>query len=282
MIYSDGETGKSFAKRFNVTGVTRDKEYDLTRGHEKSKVNYFRAWPNGEAEVVKIILTPGSKARVKELEFNFAELEIKGRSSIGNTITKYPIKSDGVRLKEVGASTIEGKKLWYDAQFGRLSTEEKGEFLGTFEPADLILVIYSDGHYEITTQELTQKFEIEKVLLIEKFNPEKIISAVYLDKKNLQYNVKRFKIETTTLGNKFFFIKEGEGNYLEAVSTENEPVLAVQSGRGAQVRKAKIKIAKVAEVMGWKTVGSKLVDYSKSVEMEWVKQKGASQPELFE
>ena len=144
------------------------------------------------------------------------------------------------------------------------------------------MVIYNDGHYEITTQELTQKYESEKVLLIEKFNPEKIISAVYLDKKNLQYNVKRFKIETTTLGNKFFFIKEGEGNYLEAVSTENEPVLAVQSGRGAQVRKAKIKIARVAEVMGWKAVGSKLVDYSKSIEMVWVKQKGVSQPELFE
>ena len=281
LIYTDGENGNSFAKRFNVTGVTRDKEYDLTRGHEKSKVNYFKAWPNAEAEVVKIILTPGSKARIKELEFNFAELEIKGRSSIGNTITKYPIKSDGVRVKEIGASTIEGRKLWYDAQFGRLSAEEKGEFLGTFEPDDKILVIYSDGHYEIADQELTQKFEADKVLLIEKFNPEKIISAVYLDKKNQQYNVKRFKIETTTLGNKFFFIKEGEGNYLEAVTTDVEPILAMQSGRGAQVRKARIRITKVAEVMGWKAVGSKLVDYSKSIEMEWVRSKQSSQTELF-
>ena len=124
LIYADGKGGKSFAKRFNVTGVTRDKEYDLTKGDEKSKVHYFTVNPNGEAEVVKIILTPGSKARIKELEFNFAELEIKGRSSMGNTVTKYPIKS--VRLKEAGRSTLEGRKLWYDDQFGRLNADEKG------------------------------------------------------------------------------------------------------------------------------------------------------------
>jgi topoisomerase-4 subunit A len=144
------------------------------------------------------------------------------------------------------------------------------------------VIIYNDGHYEITDQEMTQRFDAENILLIEKFDPEKIISAVYLDKKNLQYNVKRFKIETTTLRNKFFFIKEGEGNYAEAVSTDPEPILAVQSGRGAQIRKAKIKIVKAAEVMGWKAVGNKLLDYNKSVEMEWVKSKQSQQPELFD
>jgi topoisomerase-4 subunit A len=129
---------------------------------------------------------------------------------------------------------------------------------------------------------MTQRFDADKILLIEKFDPEKIISAIYLDKKNLQFNVKRFKIETTTLKNKFFFIKEGEGNYVEAVSTEAEPILAVQTGRGDQVRKAKFKIVKVAEVMGWRTVGTKLLDYSKSVQMEWVKTKQSdNQPELF-
>ena len=282
MIYMDGNDGKSFAKRFNVTGVTRDKEYFLVKEHERSKVHYLSVNPNGEAEVVRIILTPGSKAHKKELEYNFAELEITGRSSKGITVTKYPIKSDGVKLKEAGVSTIAGKKLWYDDKFGRLSTEEKGLYLGTFEAEDKILIIYNDGNYQITDQELTQKIDTEKVLLIEKFNPEKIISAIYLDKKNLQYNVKRFKIETTTLKNKFFFIKEGEGNYVEAVCTDDEPILAVQTGRGAQLRKAKFKIAKTTEVMGWKTVGNKLLDYNKSVEMQWDKPKGDnSQPELF-
>jgi len=279
MIYADGKGGKSFAKRFNVTGVTRDKEYDLTKGDEKSKVHYLSVNPNGEAEVVKIVLTPGSKAHKKELEFNFAELEIKGRSSMGNTITKYPIKS--VRLKEAGKSTIAGKKLWYDNQFGRLNTDEKGEYLGMFDADEKILVVYSDGNYEITDQELTQKLESEKVLLIEKFNQEKLVTAVYADMDKKQYMGKRFKIETTTLKNKFLFIKEGEGNYVEAVTTDEEPVLAVQQGRGAQVRKGKLKLAKMAEVSGWKTVGTRLLDYSKSVEMEWVKSKGANQPELF-
>ena len=139
-----------------------------------------------------------------------------------------------------------------------------------------------DGHYEITDQELTQKLDAEKVLLIEKFNPEKIITAVYVDKDKKQFMIKRFKIETTTLKNKFFFIKEGEGNYVEAVTTLDEPVLAVQQGRGAQVRKGKLKIAKIAEVTGWKTVGAKLLDYSKSVEMAWDKKKDESkQQELF-
>ena len=153
----------------------------------------------------------------------------------------------------------------------------------SFEPDDKILVIYSDGNYEITDQEMTQKFDPEKVLLIGKFNPERIITAVYVDNDKKQYIVKRFKIETTTLKSKFFFIKEGDGNYVEAVTTDEEPILSVQQGRGSQVRKAKFKIAKMVEVMGWKAVGAKLVDYSKSVEMEWVPSKDSNkQPELFE
>jgi topoisomerase-4 subunit A len=150
-----------------------------------------------------------------------------------------------------------------------------------FNADDKLLVIYNDGYYEITDQELTQKLDAEKVLLIEKFNPEKLITAVYADLDKKQFMVKRFKIETTTLRNKFFFIKEGEGNYVEAVTTDEEPVLAVQQGRGAQIRKGKLKLSKMTEISGWKTVGSKLLDYSKSVEMEWVKAKGSSQPELF-
>ena len=282
MIYMDGTSGKSFAKRFNVTGVTRDKEYYLVKEHEKSKVHYLSVNPNGEAEIIRIVLTPGSKAHKKELEFNFAELEITGRASKGITVTKYPIKTDGVKLKEAGVSTIAGKKLWYDDQFGRLNTDEKGQFLGTFDGDDKILVVYSDGNYEVTDQELTQKLDSEKVIFIEKFNPEKIVSAVYADLDKKQFMVKRFKIETTTLKTKFLFIKEGDGNYVEAVTTAMEPVLAMQQGRGAQIRKGKLKIAKMAEVTGYRTVGTKLADYSKSTEMEWVKTKGEGQQgELF-
>jgi topoisomerase-4 subunit A len=281
MIYTDGKSGRSFAKRFSVTGITREKEYDLTKGDDKSKVHYLSVNPNGETEVVKITLTPGCAARNKELEFYFEELEIKGRGSIGNLVTKYPIKS--VRFKEAGRATLAGRKLWYDDKFGRLSAEEKGIYLGMFEPEDRILVIYTDGYYEITDQEMTQKINAEKVLLIERFDPEKIITAVYADMKMLQFNVKRFKIETTTLHNKFLFIKEGEGNYVECATTEDEPVLKMQSGKGGQVRSARFKIARVTEVTGWKTVGTKLADYSASTIMEWANpEKDSRQQELFQ
>jgi topoisomerase-4 subunit A len=280
MIYLDGKSGVSYAKRFNVTGVTREKEYDLTKGSEKSKVHYLTANPNGEAETLKIILSPNCTARIKELDFYFEELEIKGRSSMGNQVTKYPIKT--VKLKEAGKSTLAGRKLWFDDKFGRLNTDEKGQYLGMFED-EKIIIIYNDGSYELTDTEITQRFEPEKIALVEQFNPEKTITAVYLDADKGQYNIKRFKIETTTLKTQFVFIKEGKDNRLEAVTTEQEPILVVQTGKGQQVRKAKFKVAKMVEVMGWKAVGAKLTDFNKSIEMEWETRppSDTAQTELF-
>lgn len=280
MIYLDGKSGVSYGKRFNVTGVTREKEYNLTRGTEKTRVHYFTANLNGEAEAVKIVLSPNCTARIKEFDFFFEELEIKGRSSMGNQVTKYPVKA--VKFKEAGKSTLAGRKLWFDDKFGRLNTEGKGQYMGSFED-EKIIVFYNDGTYELTDTEITQRFEPEKIALIERFDPEKTISAVYLDNDRQQYNIKRFKIETTTLKSQFLFIKEGAANRLEAITTDQEPILVVQTGRGQQVRKAKFKVAKMVEVMGWKAVGAKLTDYSKTIEMAWEqKPKGENtQPELF-
>jgi topoisomerase-4 subunit A len=281
MIYVDGKSGVSYGKRFNVSGITRDKEYDLTKGTDKSRVHYFTANPNGEAEVVKIVLSPNSTARIKEMDYYFEELEIKGRGSNGNIVSKYAIKT--IKFKEAGRSTLAGIKLWFDDKFGRLNTDEKGKYLGSFEDENL-LVIYNDGNYEITNTELNQRFEGDKVLHIEKFHPDRIITAVYKDNDKQQFNVKRFKIETTTLNNKFLFIKDGEGNVVEAVTTDEEPILAVHTGKGLLVRSAKFKIAKMVEVMGWKAVGAKLMDYSKGIEMEWEQRPKEEnpQPELFE
>lgn len=279
MIYVDGKSGISFAKRFNVTGITRDKEYDLTKGSEKSRLHYFTANPNGEAEVVRILLTPGSSARNKELEFYFESLDIKSRTSIGNQVTKYPVKS--VKLKEAGRSTLSGRKLWFDDTFGRLNTDEKGEYLGMFADEKL-LVIYQDGNYEIRDTELTQRFDVDKIISIERFDPEKVITAVYLDQDKQQFTVKRFQIETSTINNKFYFIKEGEGNRVEAVTTHKDPVILIKTGRGSQVRTNKIKLSGFVDVMGWKAIGSKLADFSKFTEMEWVhKPEAPTQTELF-
>jgi topoisomerase-4 subunit A len=281
VIYVDGKTGTSFAKRFNVTGITREKEYDLTKGAEKSKVHYFSANANGEAEVVKIILSPNCNAKKKEFDFYFEELEIKGRGSMGNTVTKYPIKT--VRFKEAGKSTLDAKKLWYDDKFGRLNVDEKGLYLGKFEAEDRLLVFYKDGNYEMIDQELTQRFEMDKILAIQKFGADKIYSAVYLDGDKNQYNVKRFKIETTTLNSKYFFIKEGKNNVLTAISSDELPLLNVKTGKGQQVNNVKFKVDKLVEVMGWKAIGSKLMDFNKNIEMEFVQPKEeTSQQDLFE
>jgi len=279
MIYVDGKTGITYAKRFNVTGVTRDKEYALIKPDPKSKVLYFSVNPNGEAEVVKVLLSPSSSARNKEFDFYFETLEIKARGVLGNQVTKYPVKN--IKFKEAGKSTLSARKLWFDDQFGRLNTEEKGQYLGSFNPEDQLLVIYNDGTYEITDQELTQRFDPDKVLLIELFNADKIITAIYYYADKLQFNVKRFRIETTTPKTKFQFIKEGEGNYLEAVTTAEKPVLILKTGKKTAPDVQKIKIADFVEVMGWKAVGNKLVD-KKAVNFEWDnKNENTNQQELF-
>jgi topoisomerase-4 subunit A len=200
---------------------------------------------------------------------------------MGNQVTKYPIKS--VKLKEAGKSTLSGRKIWFDDNFGRLNEEEKGEFLGTFESEDKLLVIYADGNYEITDTDLVQRFDAGKIISIEKFDPDKIITAIYLDNEKMQYNVKRFRIETTTLRNKFSFIKEGEGNRPEVVTSDQEPVVIITSGRGAQAKTQKIKVNSFVDIMGWRAVGSKIFDFNKSVSMDWEvkKKKKTDQGELF-
>ncbi len=147
MIYVDGETQISFAKRFNVTGVTRDKEYDLTKGGDKSKVLYFSANPNGEAEIVKVLLSPNSNARNKEFDFSFETIDIKGRSSMGNQVNKHALRS--VKFKEKGRPTLAGRKLWFDEVYGRLNIDGKGRYVGSFEGDERILVIYAGGYYEL-------------------------------------------------------------------------------------------------------------------------------------
>ncbi|MEO8712445.1 MAG: DNA gyrase/topoisomerase IV subunit A [Parafilimonas sp.] len=287
MIYTDGKSGISYAKRFNVTSITRDKEYDLTKGSDKSKLQYFSVNANGEAEVVKITLSPNCSARIKEFDFYFETLDIKGRGSMGNQVTKYPVRT--IKFKEKGTATLEGRKLWFDNIYGRLIADAKGLpadrqgiLLGSFEAEDKILVLYKDGSYEMTDLELTQRFDAEKISVIEKFNAEKIITAVYADIDKKQYFVKRFKIETTTLHNKFFFIKEEKNIVLETVTTAKDPVLYFEKGRGAQTQKIKYKIGKNIEVTGWKTVGTRFEDYSKSVKMHWVESGGNAQQSLFE
>ncbi len=268
MIYVDGKSGVSYSKRFNVTGVTRDKEYDLTKGNPNSKVHYMSANPNGEAEVVSITLSPGSKARIKVFDFYFETLEIKGRSAQGNQLTKYPIRS--VKLKEKGRSTLSGQKIWYDDTLGRLNKDGNGMLLGSFMPEDRIIAFYKDGTYELTDFELTNRYETDDVVRIELFNPERVVTAIYFDKKSGNFYAKRFKIEALTLKNKYLFIKEGEGNYLEFVTTKPEPVLILKTGKKkSELTEDVFAAHEQVDITGWRTVGTKIGDNSlKEVSLE--------------
>ena len=257
MIYVDGKTGMSYAKRFNVTGITRDKEYDLTiKGEKNSKVHYFTANPNGEAEVVSIRLSPNCAARNKEFDLYFETIAIKGRNSQGNQVTKYPIRS--VKFKEKGVSTLSGQKIWYDTEVGRLNTEERGVYIGSFEGEDKIFVAFKNGTYELTNYEVTNRYDPNELVYIEKFNPEKIVSAIYFDADKKQFNAKRFKIETQTLNNKFLFIKEGAGNYLEMITTHAEPVVLLRTGKKRNPEEEEVDLAEFVEVTGYRTVGTRI------------------------
>lgn len=257
MIYMDGKSGITYAKRFNVTGVTRDKVYDLTKGNPGSKVQYFSANPNGEAEVITISLFPDTKARTKVFDYYFEELEIKGRSAQGNQVTKYPVKS--IRFKEKGRSTLSAQQIWYDATVGRLNKDERGVLLGRFDEKDRIIAFYKDGTYEVTDFELTNRYEQDQMMLIEKFHKDKAVTAVYFDAKTRHFNAKRFLVESTTLKNKYSFIKEGEGNYLALVTTLPEPIVIVRTGKKkADLREEIVPLHETVDITGWKTVGSYL------------------------
>jgi topoisomerase-4 subunit A len=229
MLYLDGKSIITYAKRFNVTGITRDREYDLTKGNPGSRVQHFSANPNGEAEVLTITLSATIKARIKQIDFSFEDLQIKGRGVLGNQVTKYPIKS--IRVKEKGRSTLSAPKIWYDETVGRLNKDGNGKLLGRFDEKDRIIGFYKDGTYEITDFELSNRYDMDNLVLIEKFSPKKVVAAIYYEAKSGQFNAKRFMIESQTLKTRYSFIKEGEGNYLKLVTTQQEPVVIVRTGK---------------------------------------------------
>jgi topoisomerase-4 subunit A len=277
LIYADGKTGISMAKRFAVSSITRDKEYDLTKGNKGSKILYLTANPNSESEVVTITLTPTAPARNKVFDFDFAELMIKGKGSQGNIVTKYPVKK--IVQKSVGDSTLGGREIYYDEVIGRLNTESRGRYLGSFNTDDTILVIYKDGSYELTSFELSNHYDVNNIEVLQKFDPERVVSAIHYDGENKQYYVKRFKIETSTVGKRFPFISEAKGSRLAAVSTQAEPQveLKVQRDKKAEKETERILLSAFIDVKGWKAIGNKL-NYYKVHGLQLIKQEESPEP----
>ncbi|GAB3643297.1 DNA gyrase/topoisomerase IV subunit A [Spirosoma arcticum] len=258
MVYLDGKSGISMAKRFPVTGVTRDREYDLTMGNPKSKLTYFSANDNGEAEVITINLTAQSSAKIKQFDFDFASVAIKGRSAQGNILTKYPVRK--ITQKSGGVSTLGGVDIWYDDHLGRLNRDERGKLLGNFDAKDSILVVYKDGQYELTGFDLTNRFEPNDVAILMKFDPETVLSAVYYEANQKAWYVKRFKVETTSLDKKFSFIGDGKGSKSLAVTADRHPRIEVvhQAKDRGPFEKMVLEPEGFIDVRGWKALGSKL------------------------
>ncbi len=226
MVYRDGRQGKYYVKRFAIKGVTRDKVYDLTRGAKDSKVIYFSANPNGEAEVIRVNLRPKPKMKRTHLDFDFKVLAIKGRSSQGNILSKVSIRN--IVKREEGVSTLGALDIWYDDTVRRLNTEERGQYLGAFIGGDKILSIMSTGEFKLTGFDLATHFD-DEMILVEKFNPRKIITAVYLDGAQGKYYVKRFSIDADTPSDKkYLFISDVKGSKLVVYSMDYLPRLEME------------------------------------------------------
>jgi topoisomerase-4 subunit A len=281
MMYVDAKSGRSRAKRFHVKAITRDREYDLTKGSKGSKVLYFSANPNGEAEMVNVQLTQGCSARIKIFDFDFGELAIKGRSSQGNIVTKYPIKK--ITLLEVGKSTLGALKVWMDEVSGKLNTEERGKCLGEFDTGDHVLAIYKNGSYEVAEMDMNRRFEAKNILYIGKFKPDVTIGAVYYDGNKKWTMVKRFNIETSTFDQNFPFISDHRSSQLLFVTVQPDVSIEYFDKNSAGEKKKEVlAIDEFIDVKGWKALGNKLSDQKitgvkKLKEEKEAKTKGSSQ-----
>jgi len=267
MIYKDGQSGVSYIKRFSVVGVTRDKEYDLTKGTKGTRVLYFSANPNGEAEIVNVQLKPHSKLKKLQFDEDFAALAIKGRGSMGNIITKYPVKK--IILKSKGVSTLAGRKIWYDAILKRLNADGRGKYLGEFDGDDKILTILSTGLYELTSFDLNNHFD-DKMIVIEKYDPAKVYSAIHIDGKSKNYMVKRFVFDNLAIGKQTSIISDENGSKLVLISGAAQPVVNVVQLKGKEQTPETIEVdlSAVIDVKGMKAMGNRLSQHPiKSVEL---------------
>ena len=257
IVYQDGKEGPLLAKRCAISGLTRDKEYNLTRGTAGSKIVYFSANPNGEAEVIKVHHKP--KARLKKLvfEFDFGLMNIKGKSSMGNILTKNAVHK--ISLKEKGLSTLGGRKIWFDDAVYRLNVDGRGLFLGEFSSDDKILVITKNGFFRIAGFDLSNHFE-DNILIIEKFRPGKVYSAVYWDAEQKFYYVKRFIIEESEKLQ--CFINEDPESKLLSLTEVEYPRFEISFGgknkdRGNEI----IEVAEFIGVKSYKAKGKRITSY---------------------
>jgi len=255
MIYRDGKSGPSYIKRFNVSGITRDKAYALSQEKPGSQILYFSHNPNGEAEVITILLRQVGSVKKLKFDIDFADLAIKGRASKGNLVTKYPIKK--IELKEKGISTLKPRRIWFDDTVQKLNVDGRGELLGEFRPNDRLLIISQAGKLKTIIPELTTHFD-EDMVVLEKWLPKKPVSAIYYDGEKEKYFIKRFLIENEN--KEEIFITEHPKSQLEIVSTDYRPVAEVifTKVKGVQKENQTVDLESFIAVKGIKAIGNQL------------------------
>ena len=258
VMYRDGSTGPAMMKRFYVNSITRDTEYDLTKGNKSSKILYFSANPNGEREIVTVALRPRPHLKRLKFDVDLGELLIKGRKSVGNRVTKELVQK--VILKETGGSTLAARKIWYDGIVGRLNDEERGQFLGEFKGDDKLLSLYADGSYKLGGFDLSTRFD-EDIIHLEKWVPGRAISAVYYDGQKELHYVKRFECEVNNK-KRILFISETEGSTLDVVSTAFKPEIKIIYNKHLKATKnlpdTIIDLSTFIDVKGMKAQGNQL------------------------
>ena len=267
LVYRDGKAGSTYMKRFSVTGVTRDKEYNMTMGTEGSRIHYFSANPNGEAEVLRITFKPKPKLKKLVDEIDMAQLAIKGRQSMGNLVTKNEVHK--VTLKEKGISTLGGRKIWFDEDVLRLNADGRGKYLGEFVGDEKILAIDKDGGYQVYSYDLENHFE-KNILSIEKFNPDKVATVIYFDTEQNFYYVKRFTVEPNG-GKPCTFIGDHPGNKFISITWVSFPRFEIEFGGEKNNRENEIiDVAEFIAVKSFKAKGKRLSAYEigKIVELE--------------
>ena len=258
MIYRDGKKGTSYIKRFSVTGVTRDKEYNLTRGTENSKILYFSSNPNGEAELVNIILRQSGSIKKLKWELDFADLEIKGRGSKGNIVTKYTVSK--IEFKEKGLSTLKPRKIWFDETIQRLNVENRGELLGEFKADDSLLIIQQNGILKTIKPNLNMHFP-EDMIILEKWIENKPLSVIYFDGNKDRYFIKRFLAGSQNVDQ--YFIPSNSKIQLELVFSDWKPVIEIAFSKNSKGKKDNIiqNIEELISIKGIKAIGNQLSSY---------------------
>lgn len=259
VIYRDGKDGAYFIKRFNVTSMIRDREYDVTQGNPGSKIMYFTANPNGEAEVVKVALRPNPRIKKLILERDFSEISIKGRQSMGNLLTRLEVHK--ISLKHRGGSTLGGRKVWFDYDVLRLNYDGRGEYLGEFQSEDSILVVHKNGEFYTSDFDLNNHYDSD-IMILEKYDPEKVWTAVLYDADQQNYPyLKRFCFEQSTKRQNF--LGENKQNELLLLSSETYPRINVVFGGHDSFREPMIVDAgEFVGVKSFKAKGKRLTTFA--------------------